>query len=92
MPNPFLPRLPLGAGRRLPRLARAVAQAETALVRLAPLLEAQVDAHAERGHGAAGAWALLCQVEALLANLQAERAAGAVAPPGGAEDAPGRPR
>jgi hypothetical protein len=92
MLNVPLPRLSLRAGRRPPRLVRAVAQAEAALVRLAPLLEAHVDAHAEHGHDAAGAWALLCQVEALLANLQAERAGSAVALPRGAGDAAGPPR
>ena len=90
MLNFLLPGLPLPTGRCPPRLARAVAQAEAALVRLAPLLEAQVGAHAGPGHGAAGAWALLCQVEALLASLQAERARIAAAAPDEAPEVPGR--
>jgi hypothetical protein len=86
MLNLSLPRLSPGIGhRRPPRLARAVAQAEAALVRLAPLLEAQVEAYAERGDGTAGAWALLCQVEELLADLRAQRATGEAAPAGGSK-------
>jgi hypothetical protein len=82
MPSFALPSLSLpGAGpRRPPRLARAAARAEAALARLARLLEAEVEVRAERGHGTAEAWGLLCRVEALLADLKAERAATAAAP------------
>jgi hypothetical protein len=80
-----------GAGsRRSPRLARASARAEAALVRLARLLEAEVESRAERGHGAVETWGLLCRVEALLADLGAERAVVAAAPPDDAARAPGR--
>ncbi|HEX6013705.1 MAG TPA: hypothetical protein VFY87_18280 [Geminicoccaceae bacterium] len=83
-----LPRLSPGAGHRRPaRLTRAAAQAESALARLAGLLEAEVECRAERGDGTGKAWGLLCQVEALLAELKAERTAAATAPPDGAGNA-----
>ena len=86
-----LARLSLGAGhRRAARLSRAAAQAEAALARLARLLEAEVEGRAERGDGAREAWALLCRVEALLAELEAERATGAATPPDGAAEISGR--
>ena len=73
-----LARLTLGAGHRhSAKLTRAAAQAEAALARLARLLEAEVEGRAERGDGTGDAWALLCRVEALLAELEAERSAAA---------------
>jgi hypothetical protein len=82
------PRLPLGAGLRRPaKLTRAKARAEAALARLARLLEAEVEGRAERGDSTGDPWALLCRVEALLAELGAERTAVAMAAPDGAATA-----